>query len=424
MMTYNEAIEYIHSVSWKGSRPGLERITELLEGIGDPQDFLSFVHIAGTNGKGSTSAMLESILRDAGYKTGMFVSPYIESFNERIQINGCEIDNTLLAEVTEFVKRAADKMEDKPTEFELITAIGFEAFRRTKCDIVVLEVGMGGRLDSTNVIKNPYLSVITSIALDHTAILGDSIEKIAYEKSGIIKPLCPVVWGGDSPEAEKVIKDFAKRSSSDFHKPQTAQPTDMSPDGITFSLGRYDGLFVPLSGVYQLRNVATVIKAAEILNERGLRILEENIRRGLASVRWKGRFEKLSDMPEVYYDGGHNIEGVSYAAKTVEEYFTKKGIKVNLIFGVMADKDWKDMVGIISPYVEKAFCVFPNNDRSLDKESLAEEFRQNNVEAYIASDFVNAAEMALKCEGVTLALGSLYMYADVKNAVKKVTEKR
>ncbi len=422
-MNYDEAIEYIHSVCWKGSRPGLERITELLYKIGDPQNYLSFVHIAGTNGKGSTSAMTESILRDAGYKTGMFVSPYIENFNERIQIDGKEIDNESLASATEFVKMSADTMEDKPTEFELITAIGFEAFRRAKCDVVVLEVGMGGRLDSTNIIKKPYLSVITSIALDHTAFLGDTVEKIAFEKAGIIKSGSPVIWGGDNESAGRVIKEQARLMGSDYYESDTAAPVSMDPKGITFNIGRLKNLFVPLSGVYQLRNAASAVKAAEILCERGLKIHEENIRRGLAGVKWKGRFECLSENPEIYYDGGHNIEGVTYASKTVKEYFFDKGIKVNLVFGVMADKDWKDMVEIIAPYTSSVFCVFPNNSRSLDKKSLADEFIKNGVEAHISEDFEDAVKGASEKEGVMLALGSLYMYADVKNAVKKVVLK-
>ena len=209
-MTYEEAVAYIHSVAWKGSRPGLSRITELLHLLGDPQDRLQFIHIAGTNGKGSTSAMTESVLRAAGYKTGLFVSPYIKHFNERICFCGTPISDEALARVTATVKPFADAMEDKPTEFELITALGLEYFKRKKCDIVILEAGMGGRLDSTNIIEESELSVITGIALDHTAYLGDTVEKIAAEKAGIIKKGGTVLFGGEDKCAAEVIVAKAK----------------------------------------------------------------------------------------------------------------------------------------------------------------------------------------------------------------------
>ena len=196
-MNYSEALEYIHSICWTFTKPGLERISALCEKLGNPQDDLKFVHVAGTNGKGSFCSMLESVLRHAGYKTGLFTSPYIKVFNERMQFCGENISDEELAEITEYVKPFADSMEDKPTEFELITAIGFEYFKRKNCDVVILEAGMGGRLDSTNIIKSSLLSVITGIALDHVAFLGDTPEKIAAEKAGIIKAGGCVLFGGN-----------------------------------------------------------------------------------------------------------------------------------------------------------------------------------------------------------------------------------
>ena len=207
-MTYKEALEYIHSVTWMGSRPGLSRITELCEKMNNPQNSLRFVHVAGTNGKGSFSCMLSEILREAGYRVGLFTSPFIKEFNERIRINGENIADEDLAEVTEYVRGFADTMADLPTEFELITAIALEYFRRQNCDIVVLEVGMGGRLDSTNVIRTPVLSVITEISLDHTGMLGDTVEAIAAEKAGIIKAGVPVMFSGTDERARAVVADY------------------------------------------------------------------------------------------------------------------------------------------------------------------------------------------------------------------------
>ncbi|MBP3396499.1 MAG: bifunctional folylpolyglutamate synthase/dihydrofolate synthase, partial [Clostridia bacterium] len=215
-MTYQEAIDYIHSVVWKGSRPGLSRITELLNLLNNPQNGLRFIHIAGTNGKGSTSAMTESVLRAVGYRTGLFVSPYIKHFNERICVSGEPISNEALAAATAMVKPFADSMADAPTEFELITAIGLVYFKEMGCDVVVLETGMGGRLDSTNVIEDPLATVITGIALDHTAYLGDTVEAIAAEKAGIIKKNAPMIWGGFDPAARRVIAEAAEKAGVPF----------------------------------------------------------------------------------------------------------------------------------------------------------------------------------------------------------------
>lgn len=422
-MTYKEALEYIHSVTWKGSRPGLERIKKLLDMLGNPEDSLKFVHIAGTNGKGSTSAMLDSILRCAGYKTGLFISPYIENFNERITVFGESVSDEMLAAVTEYVKPFADSMEDAPTEFELITAIGLEVFKRSGCEIVVLEVGMGGRLDSTNIIKDSLVSVITSIALDHTAFLGDTIEKIAYEKAGIIKEGGTVIYGGDSLGALDVIRKEAEKKQASLYISESARAVSASPDGLVIDCGRYKNIKIGLAGLYQLRNVATVIKTVEILREKGLSVSDEALYRGFESAVWKGRFERLSSSPDVFYDGGHNIEGVTYAASTINEYFFKNSVEVTLIFGVMADKDWQQMVDVISPYVKRVFSVVPDNPRALDSESIARCFKEKGVDASAEPSLESAISRAISSltdGGVVVALGSLYMYKDFKDALKSV----
>ena len=254
-MTYKEALEYIHSVTWMGSRPGLSRITELCEKMNNPQNSLRFVHVAGTNGKGSFSCMLAEILSAAGYRVGLFTSPFIKDFNERIRVNGENIADEELAEVTEYVRGFAETMEDLPTEFELITAIALEYFRRRACDIVVLEVGMGGRLDSTNIIKTPVLSVITEISLDHTAMLGDTVEAIAAEKAGIIKPGIPVVVGetGGNAEVREVFATKALETRSPICFADEAEPPHRETQ---------------LKGFCQEKNTSTILSALEFLKER------------------------------------------------------------------------------------------------------------------------------------------------------------
>ena len=257
-MNYTEALEYIHGVSWTFCKPGLERISELCERLGNPQKKLKFIHVAGTNGKGSTSAMLDSVLRKAGYKTGLYTSPYIRVFNERMRIDGENISNGELAELTEYIKPIADQMTDSPTEFELITALAFEYFARNNCDVVVLEAGMGGRLDSTNIIDTSVLSIITGIALDHTAFLGDTVEKIAAEKAGIIKENTPILYGGVDECAKAVIMAKATEMNAQFECVDYGKlkVKDLALSGSNFDFDKFRDLKINLLGSYQPRNAA------------------------------------------------------------------------------------------------------------------------------------------------------------------------
>jgi len=419
-MTYNEAIKYIHSISWTGSRPGLERITQLCELMGNPQDDLTIVHVAGTNGKGSFCAMLESILRTAGYSTGMFTSPFVEHFNERFCYNGDMISERELAEIVQYVRPFAEQMDDFPTEFEFITAVGFEYFRRKKCDIVVLEAGMGGRLDSTNVVKNPLFTMITGIAFDHMEYLGDTIEKIAAEKAGIIKQGRPLLFGGRPEAAKSVIQAKAEEKNSPFYLTDTTklQNIDYSLDGTTFDFGDLRALKIPLLSFYQPYNAANVLTAVEILREDGLTISEEHIREGLANVKWKGRFEKICSSPPIYFDGGHNVEGVQKTVESIAHYFPDG---VNLIFGVMRDKKYEEMVALCAPIAHKAFCVTVNNPRAMSGVNLAIEFGNHSVPAAGLPNIYQTLDQAMtahKQNGRPIfALGSLYMYSELKNAL-------
>ncbi len=429
-MTYEEALAYIHSIDWRGSRPGLSRVTELLKRLGDPQDGLKFIHVGGTNGKGSFCAMLSSILKESGLKTGLFTSPYIESFNERMMINGEAISNEELAELTFKVSSIADKMEDPPTEFELITAVAMLYFKQNKCDIVVLEVGLGGRLDATNIIKDPVLSVITGIALDHTAILGDTIEKIAAEKSGIIKKGRPVLLGCASSEKdrkniEKVISLHTDQNKSQLYKTDISALSlkSSSLDGSVFDYKHYNDIKIPLLGLYQPQNAINVLEAIDILVGLGYKIAESSVRNGLMKTLWKARFEKLSESPLILFDGSHNPQGVAETVRSIKRYFGDN--KMTVITGVMADKSYIEMVSMISSIAAEAFTLTPDNPRALSSDKLAEVYASFGVISTACDSVYEALEKALasakKNHRPILALGSLYMYSEVKNAI--ITEK-
>ncbi|MBE6619368.1 MAG: bifunctional folylpolyglutamate synthase/dihydrofolate synthase [Ruminococcaceae bacterium] len=425
-MDYTKALEYIHSIDWRGSRPGLSRVSELLEKLGNPQDSLKFIHVGGTNGKGSFCSMLSSVLTASGLKTGLFTSPYIESFNERMMINGQEISNDELAELTYKVSIIADKMDDPPTEFELISALAMLYFKQNNCDIVVLEVGLGGRLDATNVIKNSVISVITGIALDHTAILGDTVEEIALEKAGIIKQGRGVLLGcATAPEhkeaVKKVISDTALSNSSEifFTDPSAVKIHSQSLDGTEFDYKSYKNVRIPLLGSYQIFNAANVLEAVDLLNHIGYSISEKAIKTGLLQSKWKARFEKICDDPTVFFDGSHNPQGVSETVKSIKKYFGDK--KVIVVTGVLADKDYMTMSKMISSVAKHVYTITPDNPRALPSDALSDIYRDLSVDSQACNSIKNAVSTALKhareCGLPVFVLGSLYTYSDVKKAV-------
>lgn len=422
-MTYEEAIEYIHSTCWKGSRPGLSRIRELLIMMDCPQRYFNVIHVAGTNGKGSFCAMMQKILLANGNSVGMFTSPYVEDFEERFQIDGEMIGREELAEITEYVKQFADRMEDSPTEFELITAIGIEYFRRRQVDIAIVECGMGGRLDSTNVFPEPLLSVITGISLDHTEYLGNTISKIAAEKAGIIKKGCPVLFGGSSETAAQVIREKAKEMNAPFYRTRhnLIRRLRYDENGTTFDFHNIEDLHISMLGAYQPLNAANVIEAVQVLRLHGCSISDKALREGLAKASWKARFERLSDDPLVFYDGGHNIEGVQAAVETVKAYFP--GRKIHVMSGVMADKKYGDMAKKIAEIADRVYTVTPDNPRALAAEKYAALYRSLGLPAEAYDSFDSAVDAAIKdCRengAPLLCLGSLYSYCTFKPALKK-----
>lgn len=415
-MTYEEAIEYIHGVSWTFCKPGLERISELCDKLGNPEKKLKFVHVVGTNGKGSFCSMLESVLRAAGYKTGLYTSPYIKEFNERMRVMGENIENEVLADITARVRPIADSMTDKPTEFELITAIAFQYFYESGCEVVVLEAGMGGRLDSTNVIRNPLLSVITGIALDHTDYLGDTVEKIAAEKAGIIKDRAPVLYGGEDDSARAVIKEAACSRGSEYFDVDYSEikNLDSTLDGSCFDFESHTDVKIKLLGLYQPKNASLVLSAIDVLRSRGMDIPEESVKAGLLSARWPARFEIISENPLIIFDGAHNPQGISSAVESLHHYF---GDGVYVLTGVLRDKDYKFIAKKLSEVAKRAFTMTPDNKRALSAEEYANELSAVGVSALPHPDIKTAflaARAAAEADGVPLVcLGSLYTYCDV-----------
>lgn len=415
-MDYQEALAYIDGVAWFGSRPGLSRVTELLHRLGDPQNRLKFVHIAGTNGKGSCAAMLASVLKTAGYKTGLFTSPYLFRFNERMQINGREIDNDVLADVVTRVSIPAEIMEDHPTEFELMTAAAMLWYAEEGCDIVVLEVGLGGRFDATNVISRPEVSVIMNIGLDHTKILGDTVEKIAAEKAGIIKAGCPCVLYQQSDSVTQVIRQRCGEVGAELHIADfSAIKTEFdSLEGQVFTY-KGEAYAIPLLGAHQLKNAAVVIETAETLRRRGWKLPHEDVEHGLYAVSWPARFEVVSDGPCFVVDGGHNPQCAQTVAENLKKYFP--GCRRVLLIGVLADKDYRSLADILAPEADEFVCVTPNSDRALPAEELAQVLRPYGKPVTVCESIkegVSAAIDAAGQDGMVCAVGSLYMVGEIR----------
>lgn len=427
MINYDKAIEYINISAQRGSHPGLERILQLLKLMGNPQEEVRCIHVAGTNGKGSVSVMLASVLSAAGYTTGMFTSPYIYRINESFRINGVNISDDEFAEVISFVSSFAEQMRDKPTEFEVMTATAFEYFKRKHCDAAVIECGMGGKYDATNVITNPLLSIITNVAADHLSWLGNSVEEIACHKAGIIKARRPVIFGGTDFKAEKVIAEKA----ADMHSPfievhyNLLENVRNTSDGIVLSYGRFKNVKLSLFGAYQPRNAALVLASVELLREMLLEISDDAVYNGMKNALWQGRFETISLEPTVIYDGAHNPDGIKYAVESIRQRFGDK--RVNVLIGVMADKDYETMVKLLCPVVCRVYTVMPRNPRALDSFELADVFVRNerNATAYekLSEGLCTAYKDSVDNNRPLIALGSLYMYREVKDCLCKLKGK-
>ena len=417
MMTLDEALHYIHAVCWKGSIPGLERITALLEAMGHPERKCKFVHVAGTNGKGSTCAMLASIFQAAGYKTGLYTSPFIVEFGERIQVNGQMISNDDICALTEYVKPFAESIFEQPTEFEMVTAIGFEYFARQQCDIVVCEVGMGGEFDATNVILPPEVAILCNIGLDHTEVLGDTLEKIAATKSGIIKPGCDAVIYREQPSVEAVFEERCKKVGAKLHKANfdSIRLRSHGLEGQVFDCDGYEALELPLLGDHQLHNAAVALTTATVMQQRGWKLTDDDIREGLASVRWPGRFDVRRSDPLFIIDGGHNPQCIQALVKNIQDYLP--GRPLTILTGVLADKDYNCMYRNVEPYAKEFITITPGNPRALNAHDLAAYLSQFGKPVTACDQVADGVRLAVEHagkDGVVLCYGSLYMIGEIE----------
>ena len=483
-MTITEAIEYINAHTWSQWKLGLSRTEELLRLLGNPQKQLRFVHVAGSNGKGSTCAMVERILREAGYVTGFYPSPYIEDFRERIQVCGEYITEEALCRITARVRDAADSMEDHPSQFEIITAIGLLYFAEKNCNIVVLEVGLGGIFDSTNVIDAPEVAVITNIGLEHTEYLGNTLAEIARNKCGIIKSGADVVCYENAAEVMDVVRRVCEEKGCPLHiaRYSRIQLIEKGLEGQTFrflhdpapasqdiAISADEPLRLGLLGEYQLHNAATALTIVEALRGRGWKIPQEAVCQGLAEARWPARFEVLSRHPLFILDGGHNPQCAEALAESLREYLpdcnsnmaesireylpdrnsdltdresdlpgreADLGKKAVFLMGMLADKDYRAVIDIISPFAAGFVCLTPDSPRALPAEKLAAELQERGFYAKpcgtAAEGIKEALSLAVRLGGrgcgtedtsekgalPVVSFGSLYMAGAVRSAFR------
>ena len=387
-MTLEEALHYIHAVCWKGSIPGLARISALLDKMGHPERTLKFVHVTGTNGKGSTCAMVASVLRQAGYRTGLYTSPYILRFNERMQIDGEMIPDDELCAITEEIKPLADSVFEQPTEFEMVTAIAFAWFARRRCDVVVCEVGMGGEFDATNVIPAP-----------ETAVLYRS-----------------------TPGVEAVVEQRCREVGAPLHKVDfsSLHLREHSLEGQVFDFGGLTELRLPLLGEHQLHNAAVALTTLAVLQKRGWRISEEDIRQGLSRVTWPGRFQIIRRDPLFLIDGGHNPQCIQALAQNITDYLPNRPLTV--LTGVLGDKDYHCMYRSVADHAAEFITVTPDNPRALTARELAgylSSFGKPVTPCDTVADGVRLALAHAGKDGTVLCYGSLYLLGDVIHAAEE-----
>ena len=414
-MTDMEAVELIHQRAWVGQKPGLERIRRLLGRLGNPQEKLKFVHIAGSNGKGSTAAMLASVLTAAGLKTGLYTSPHLWRFHERFQVDGVPIPGEELVEIAVQVLAAA---EDE-TEFELMTAIGMVHFLRSKCDIVVLETGLGGRLDSTNIIPSPEAAVITHIGLEHTELLGDTLDKIAAEKAGIIKEGCSVVLYEQGFDLYGLFEEICRFRYSRLALAGSPVVLSSGLEGQTFTYRGSGPYHIALLGEHQISNAAVVLETVKVLRQRGWEISEAALARGLEEARWPGRLELAWNSPNVILDGGHNPQCMEALARSLRGLYPEK--KLLFLTGVLADKDYPAMMGELLPLAKEFFTITPDSPRAMSAQELADYLRGRGGRAAPCGTVREALDQALAAaepQDVVCVTGSLYMIGEVRHLLR------
>lgn len=428
-MNYTEAVQFHEDTKKYGSILGLASIRALMHELGDVWKELNIVHIAGTNGKGSVCCFLASALKEAGYLTGQFNSPEVFDLREVYQISGEWIEKEEYASCMEAVAEACEKMTQKgfshPTVFEIETAIAFLWFFRRKCDIVLLETGMGGETDATNLIEQPLCSVFASISLDHMDFLGDSIEKIAEVKAGIIKENCPVATVRQQQAVEQILRKKAEEFHADYHIAPAIAESKIQDGRLTFVYPDLSEVKLSMTGSYQKENASLAIKTIQILEKCGYSVTKTQLLNGMEKAKWSGRFECLSNVPLFYIDGAHNTAAAEELKVSLMQHFPN--LKRIGIMGVMADKPYQEMIHILSSVFEEIYTVTPGNKRSLAAERLAEEWKIQGVRAVAmksVQDAVKAAYDAAEAgseAAMVIAFGSLYYLKEVKCALYELT---
>jgi folylpolyglutamate synthase/dihydrofolate synthase len=426
------AIDKIHEFERFGSVLGLERMNIILDKLGNPQDDMKVIHVAGTNGKGSICKYIYEVLRAAGYSVGLYTSPFLEVFNERIEVDGNYITDNELDEYTDIVLAKSREMVeegyDSPTEFEIVTAIAFLYLRDKHCDYVVLEVGLGGRGDSTNVVKEPLCSVIASISLDHTDRLGDTIAKIAFEKAGIIKEGCPVVINSDKEDAKEVFRSKAEEMHAELFDATLVKPEikEETLEGCIFSeeiLGTiYDDIEISMAGDHQVSNATAALYALTLMEQQGkVAISMKAISEGMKKAKQIGRFEIMSREPFVIIDGAHNPDGSLSLRKTVNAHFAGK--KILMIVGILADKDVEDVLDNFCAITTDFVATQPQNPRKMNASELAEKMYAKGAKCYIMETPKKAVDYAIAHSNdydLILFAGSLYLIGEVRTLLRGI----
>lgn len=419
-MDYRQAVEFVESSSIVRERYGLEKLQQALHLLGDPHHHTEFVHIAGTNGKGSTAAMTASVLQTAGYRTGLYTSPHLMRYNERMQIDGVPISDEDFVEAASQVQRVCEQLGGVPIVFEVLTLMALWYFAQQHCDIVVLEVGIGGLLDSTNVIPSPKVAIITQLGMDHTETLGNTLEEIAAQKGGIVKEGTPTVMALQEPSAVAIVQQICDKHHAPLAlaDPERLRVLDASVAGQMLEDREYGKLMLPLAGEHQRKNAANVLEAVAMLRTQGYHINDDDVREGIAKTVWPARFERLSTAPDFILDGGHNPQCLHAATAALREYYP--GQKVVFLVGMMADKDTDHMLAEMASIAKSFVCIRPDSPRAMQPQLLAQQLTERfHLPACacgsVREGIAEATRQAGK-EGVVCALGSLYLAGEVRAA--------
>lgn len=430
-MNYEESLKYIENTHKFGIKLGLDSTGKLLELLGNPQDNLNVIHVAGTNGKGSVCSFISNILKEEGYKVGLYTSPYLETFTERIRVNGENIPEEDVARIITLIKDKIDIMISEgyssPTEFEIVTAMAFYYYNEQNMDYVVLEVGLGGRYDSTNVIKNPLVSVLVSISLDHIGVLGDTIGKIAYEKAGIIKENGTAIVYKQVKEAEDIIKEVCEKQNAKYIEVNFDDVLVKKSDiysqvyDCTIMDEKFDNIEIKLIGEHQVNNSIVALNVVKFLRDnKNINISNESIKNGLLTTKWPGRIEKIMENPMFIIDGAHNEDGAKSLSKALEKNFPNK--KLTMLIGMLADKDIDSVLEILMPKFNKVITTTPDSDRAISAEELKNKISKYVDDVVSIKDIDKAVKYTLDNsneDDVIISAGSLYLIGEVRTLLKE-----